>query len=374
MVARLTLRVLVEVTLVVLGAALIAWAVIANQQWFDRHFLPAFSVSRAAYVWWESVGRIGAAVLGASLAIVIRPRVGRFVATTPSVALNALLALVMAVVASEVVLGYAHRHAAVEEPVGHEPRRRLDTKLGWTFVPSRVAQETVGGRIVEYAIDSSGYRVRRLDEPVDPNRTTIVFTGESMIVGEGLTWDESVPAQAGAILGVQSANLAVLAYATDQAYLRLRSELPRFRQPIAVVSIFTPAIFDRNLDDDRPHLGEGLEWLPAASRWRLVEILRLLVRYRKPETIDRGIALTREVLHATCDLARARGATPLIVVPQFMPEEPGEREVRERVFDGTDLPVVRVELDPSWRIPGDGHPDARAAHAIAVAITTRLRG
>lgn len=360
--------------LVALGSALVLWAVVANQQWFDRHFLPAFSVSRATYVWWESVGRIGAVVLGASLAIVIRPRAGRFVAKNPAIAFSALLAVVMAVVASEVVLGYAHRHSGIEEPAGNEPRRRLDPQLGWTFVPSRVGTRMTGGRIVEYAIDSSGDRVRRLDEPIDPVRPTIVFTGESMIVGEGLTWDESVPAQSGAILGVQSANLAVLAYATDQAYMRLRTELPRFRQPMAVVSIFTPAIFDRNLDDDRPHLGEDLEWLPATSRWRLVEILRLLVRYREPETIDRGIAVTRKVLQATCDLAKTRGAVPLIVVPQFMPEEPGERAVRERVFDGTGLPVVRIDLDATWRIPGDGHPDARAAHAIAAAIAMRLRG
>ena len=137
--------------------------------------------------------------------------------------------------------------------------------------------------------------------------------------------------------------------------------------------MFTPTLFDRNMDDDRPHLGQGLVWLPATERWRLLEILRLLVRYRREETIERGVAVTREVLRETCRLARARGASPLIVVPQFMPEEPAERAVRQRVLDGTDVPVVRVELDGRWRIPGDGHPDARAAHAIAVAIATRLR-
>jgi hypothetical protein len=64
---------------------------------------------------------------------------------------------------------------------------------------------------------------------------------------------------------------------------------------------------------------------------------------------------------------------PVIVVPQFTPEEPDERELRNRVLDGANLPVVRVELDGGWRIPGDGHPDARAAHAIATAIATRLQ-
>ena len=373
MVARLVLRIAVELTLALLGSALVAWAIVANQQWFDRHFLPAFFVSRDAYIGWESLGRIGAAIVGAAMALVLRPRIGRFVANNAALTVNTLLAVLMAMVVSEVTLAYVHRHAAAEEPAGHEPRRRLDPHMGWTFAPSRVVRQMEGGRIIEYAFDRSGYRVRRLDEPVDTDRPTIVFTGESMIVGEGLTWDESVPARTGAALGIQTANIAVSAYANDQAFMRLRSELPRFRQPVAVVSIFTPTLFDRNMDDDRPHLGPGLVWLPATERWRLLEILRLLVRYRREATIERGVAVTQEVLRATCDLARERGASPLIVVPQFMPEEPAERAVRQRVLDGTGLPIVRVELDGRWRIPGDGHPDARAAHAIAAAITIRLQ-
>ena len=373
MVVRLALRIAVELALAWLGCVLIVWAVVANQQWFDRHFLPAFFVSRGAYVWWESLGRIMAAVVGASIAVVLRPRIGRFVAHNATLALTVMLAVPLAIVTSELTLRYVHRHAASEEPAGQEPRRRLDPQFGWTFVPARVARQMESGRMIEYAFDPLGYRVRRLGEPVDPDRPTIVFTGESMIVGEGLTWEESVPAQTGASLGIQSANLAVSAYASDQAFMRLRAELPRFRQPIAVVSVFTPTLFDRNMDDDRPHLGQGLVWLPATERWRLLDILRLLVRYRKEETIERGITVTREVLRATCDLARTRGAVPLIVVPQFIPEEPAERALRQRVLDGTNLPVVRVELDRTWRIPGDGHPDPRAAHAIAVAIAARLR-
>ena len=265
---------------------LIAWAVIANQQWFDRHFLPTFFLSRETYVRGEWLGRAAAAVLGASLALVIRPRAGRFIAHHATLTINIALAIVMAVGTSEMILSQLHRHASGAEPAGQEPRRRLDAQLGWTFVPARAA---------------------------------------------------------------------------------------RHKEPGRVMSIFSPTIFDRNMDDDRPHLGPGLVWTPAVQRWRLLEILRLVVRYRKPETIERGISVTRDVLRATCNLATARGAVPVIVVPQFTPEEPGERELRDRVLDGANLPVVRVELNGGWRIPGDGHPDARAAHAIAIAISTRLR-
>src|SRR5205814_6418488 len=90
------------------------------------------------------------------------------------------------------------------------------------------------------------------------------------------------------------------------------------------------------------------------------------------EAIERGISVTREVLRSTIDLARACGAVPIIVVPQFTPEEPEEREIRSRVLDEAGLPYVWVELDDSWRAPHDGHPDARAAYAIAVAISNQL--
>ena len=348
------------------------WAVAANQQWFDRHFLPAFFVSRQSYVWIESIGRVGAATIGIGLVALVRGRAGRLVGRHPLLVLNIVVAIVLAFGVSEVILSALHSHAADQEPFGQEPRRRIDARLGWTFVPSRTVEHLESGRRVRYAFDAHGYRVRQLDDPVDFARPTLVFTGESMIVGEGLTWDESVPGEVGAMLGMQSANLAVSAYATDQAYMRVQAELPRFQHPAAVVTVFAPTLFDRNMDSDRPHLGPGLVWRPPVKRWRLLEIVRLVVRYRKEETIERGIAVTRGILQATTDLARSRGATPLIVVPQFVPEPPEEQRLRQRILDGSGLAIVRVELNEAWRISGDGHPDARAAHAIAEAIAARL--
>jgi hypothetical protein len=254
-----------------------------------------------------------------------------------------------------------------------EPQRRLDAKLGWVFVPARTGRDMVEGRRIEYAFDSSGYRVRRANDSVDPERPTAVFTGESIMLGQGIDWEETVPAQVETILGIQSANLAVHGFSTDQAYIRLSAELPRFRQPVAVVSLFSPGLFNRNMDEDRPHLGPDLVWLPAKPRWRLALITSILVPYRSAEEIDHGVAMTRAVLRSTLDLAHARGAVPLIVVPQFLPEDPTERAVRRRVLDEASLPYLWVGLDSGWRLPHDLHPDARAAHAIAVAVAGRLR-
>ena len=80
--------------------------------------------------------------------------------------------------------------------------------------------------------------------------------------------------------------------------------------------------------------------------------------------------MTRSSLVAIVAEARARGAVPLILVPEFTPEQPVERRLRERVLAG--LPYVRVELDPHWSIPGDGHPDSRANRAMADAVLAVL--
>jgi hypothetical protein len=195
---------------------------------------------------------------------------------------------------------------------------------------------------------------------------------ESVMFGEGLTWDESIPAQVAATMHVQSANLAVHGYGSDQAFMRLQAELPRFRHPVALVSLFLTALFGRNLDSDRPHLGPGLIWLAPQPRSRLTSIASLVVPYRSDATIARGVAMTRDVFRATVDLARAHGAAPLVVIPQFGREEEPERVLRQRIFDDSNIPFVLVEIDDAWRLPWDRHPNAYAAKVIASAIAERL--
>src|SRR5262249_16106668 len=217
---------------------------------------------------------------------------------------------------------------------------------GWVLAPERTGRRTVSGRTVEYAIDDSGYRVRRADEYVDRERPTIVFAGESVMFGEGLTWVESIPAPASAVLCVHTANLAVdssvlgahtayLAvhgYSTDAITFTLTSELPRFNQPVAVVAIFMKELFGRNLDDDRPHLAPGLVWQRAERTPALMSIAGLLVPYRRDVTVDRGFQVTREAFLAMDDLARRRGATPLVIVPRFGDEDELQRSIRRRII------------------------------------------
>lgn len=365
-------RAIAEVVVASIGGALLLGAGVAGQRWLDRHFLPSFLLPRDWYVLIETSARVVMAALGVLLVCVARPRVGRFTARAPARALHIAVAAALAFGASEPVLRQVQLRPAEWLWPEEEPHRRPDPRLGWTFVPSRVGRSHVGGRVVEYALDAAGYRVSRVDAPVDPQRPTILFTGESVMFGEGLTWDESVPAQVGAMTGIQSANLAVHGFGTDQAYLKLETELPRFRRPVAVVSLFMVAVVGRNLEHERPHLEPGLVWRPAVQRWRLASLARLLVPYHSDNVVDEGVEVTREVLRATVALARDRGATPLVVEPRFGREGEAAERLRRRIID-PDLPYVLVEIDPAWRLHWDRHPDARAAHAMAAAITGRLR-
>ena len=112
----------------------------------------------------------------------------------------------------------------------------------------------------------------------------------------------------------------------------------------------------------------------AEQRSRLSSLAKLLVPYRADTTVERGVTVTREVLRATSELARAHGATPLLVVLQFGHEAQPEQMLRRRILDNASIPYVFVEIDSSWRLPWDRHPNARAARAIATAIESELRG
>jgi hypothetical protein len=366
-------RVIVEAVVASIGAALLICAIAANQPWLDRHFLPSWFLPHDWLALIESSVRVMLAAVGVTLALWVRPRAGRAIASSPALVVASVIAAVLAIGASEVVLRYVRLRPTGWLVPEEEPLRRRDPRLGWTLVPARTGHNIVGSRAIDYSLDAAGYRVRRVDEPVDPDRPTILFTGESVMFGQGLTWEESVPAQVGTRMGIQSANLAVHGFSSDQAYLRLEMELPRFQQPVAVVALFMTAIFGRNLDDDRPHLGPGLVWLPGKPQGRLASLTKLLVPYRKEDTVERGVAMTREVLGATVNLARARGARALIVVPQFGVEGPAERGLRRRILDEAGLPYVWIEIADTWRIPGNLHPNSRAAQAIAAAVAGRLQ-
>ncbi len=361
-------RTAVSIAIAAAGAVIAAAAVAADQHWFDRHFLPSFLVTRQTDLWVYRAVRATIVVFGAGVVLAARPLAARVTSRGLQTLTAATVAAALALGASELVLArWQFRLDGLVSP-DDEPRRRTDAHLGWTLVPSRSAVMSGGGRTIAFSLDANGYRVPRIDQPVDRDRPALIFIGESVIFGEGLSWEESIPGRVAALTGVQTANMAVHGYGSDQAYMRLVQELPRFRHPAGVVSLFMPVLFGRNLNDDRPHLAPGLVWKPPVTHARIKSLLTFAVPYRSDETIERGIRTTRDVLRATAEAARARGAIPLIVVPQFGPEDPVEQTLRQRVVGESGVPYVFVPIDGAWRLPWDRHPNAQAADVIARAI------
>jgi hypothetical protein len=360
------------------GLALILLAGAAGRGWTEWHFLPAWA-------WpWETqlrillVLRIVVGLIGLLVILIVRPRLARGTANGRGReiligGLSALLAVIAAFGATEGVLRTRTWRSVQERFDRAEPRRIGDPILGWTFVPDHGGRNFFGGRIVHYATEAHGYRVAAIGQEPDFGRPTAVFAGESIILGYGLQYPETIPAQFERTTGIQSVNIAVNAYATDQTLLRLRRELPRFAHPVAVIVPFVPVLLDRNLDRDRAHLDRNLVWRPAEPPpLRLVELARRPLRYRSTKSIEDGVAMTQAALRAAIALARSRGAEPIVLVPQHKPEVARETQVRRMVLDAGHIPYLLVWLPADWRVPGDRHPDARAARAMAAAVAKVL--
>lgn len=361
-----------------IGMTLLFAAWLMDAAWFDAHILPSFFISRHSQ--WTAVvtARWALVVAGLLTIVVARPILVRLARSAGlvrvclfTIATNAAVAA--AIISTEMILRTQKWDAFQARNVTREPRRQADARLGWTHLPGHSGRDLIGDRWIAYAFDHHGYRVGQPGTETDLAAPSILFTGESTMLGFGLDWAESIPARVGIGLGVKSANLAVTGYATDQAFMRLRADLPHFRCPLGVVSLFMPSFLDRNLNADRPHLDAGLRQHEPHIGWRLATLARHALHYRDKETIDEGVAMTAAVLRATEVIAQPRGAWALIVVPVFMPESRSERIIRRRVLHDAGLDYVMVPLDRRLQIVGDGHPNRQAAALVASAIIARLR-
>jgi len=157
--------------------------------------------------------------------------------------------------------------------------------------------------------------------------------------------------------------------------------LEAFTRPIALVTLVLADELERSAAGDRRHLvlsRDGSLLLhdpPPGLRQTstLRDLLRRATHYEDGEAIE----LARALLRATTARARAHGALPLFVMTNFgpacLPDASGEPALEHVLFDDLDAPHLRVDLDPSWRLKDDPHPDARASRKLADAIESLLR-
>ncbi|WP_395670307.1 hypothetical protein [Phenylobacterium sp.] len=375
--ARRRRRVLLDLLLASASGALLFWALSADEAWLDRHFLPDFRIPRSHTVIGLHTLRTLAVLAAVLLVVQVRPWLQRRadrhgLIRLLALAAPSLFAAALAIPAAELILRMTEKPRLEHKVAAHEPRRVPDAQLGFRFAAGRVSYGDAGGRSIRYVFDPSGYRVAEAGERVDPARPTILLVGESIMCGYGLKWDETIAAQVEQETGVQVADLAVEGYSIDQAFMRFRQEWGRFRQPVAVVTLFLPSAMYRTLEETRPRFAPGLTWQPPEERWWLERVIRRRASYRKTGEVEAAVLVARQVLTATAREARARGAEPLVVVPVLTPEPVVERRLRQRVLGDADVPYVLVPIPRAWRLPDDRHPDPRGAREIAAAIVGRL--
>lgn len=371
-------RIVAEAAVACVAAPLLGFAVLANHRWLDWHMLPDILIPRSIHVAWLDTERVIALAAALLLLFLVRPWIGRWaersrpgdIAWTLA---GGAIALILSLGLSEVAMRWIFWRDDRSWATDLEPLRRSHPVLGWENIPNRTGHEDFRGRRISYVFDRGGNRVADPTKPVDYTQPTILYLGESLMFGAKLNWEETVPGQLQAMTGIQSANLAINAFATDQTHVHLIRELPKFRHPVAIVVIFAPTMLERNLRRTKPHLDDALRWQPARSEWRLQHLARVVFPFHSRSTIENVLVKTRTVLEATAAAARARNVPILLLIPTFMPEEPNEGLFRDMILRGTNIPHVVVPLDPDWRLWPDFHPDARADRAMALAVASRLK-
>ncbi|MGH7296499.1 MAG: hypothetical protein ACRELB_16295 [Polyangiaceae bacterium] len=160
-------------------------------------------------------------------------------------------AAVLALVTSELLLrgvGLPRKHdlAGSCDPMMTEP----DARTGWRWRPSFTIVREQGGRRIPFAFDADADRAPAPGWAPEPSKPTILFAGESIVEGHALLWRETMLALVSAALDVQTVNLGVQGYGSDQAFVRLVDALPRFEHVVAVVTLFFPGLVDRELVDE----------------------------------------------------------------------------------------------------------------------------
>src|SRR5258706_12065909 len=138
------------------GCALIAAAAVADQAWFDRHFLPSYWTPREEIVRTELLVRIVVVVIGAVIVLVGR-KGAPLLTREPLYLFTISLSVILAFGASELVLRRG-RPGPHEFTTGSEPRGHLDAPLGWLFYVSRTPSATHLERRIAYTFDLNRYR------------------------------------------------------------------------------------------------------------------------------------------------------------------------------------------------------------------------
>lgn len=363
-------RIAVEAAILFVAVVMAAWAVLADEVWWNVHWFRHACAVEPSELRRALVLRVCAGVLAVVLAVFVRPRLGRFLSTRSwralaRKALPSVLAALLALAATEGILRWRNEHKP----------RRIERYLH--HMRRQTMRMDVGGRTVTYHLNREGYRGASTDDLPDRSKPTIIISGESVALGFGLEYSETIGARLTQSTGIQTMNMAASGEGTDLSYVRLQKVLPTFEKPIALVMFIVHTWIERNVDDYRYRYtldGEG-RLIPKAPTPEIVRSspLRALARTLVPYRDDEMIEVTRTLMREIAKLARSVGAYPLFVLTQCGAHclDPNPW-IAQRLVEGLDAASIRVDTRDVL-LPNDMHPGPLGAARHAEAIERALR-
>src|SRR5262249_33835328 len=134
---------LAEVIVGCIGCAVMAAAFLADQAWFDRHFLPSFWTPREEIIEIEQRARLGVAIAGAIIILFLRKPVARGLRKDPFYLFTIALAVALAIGTAEFLLRV---RAAHKSPELSDRLRHWDAYLGCFVDRSHTRHEMLLGR------------------------------------------------------------------------------------------------------------------------------------------------------------------------------------------------------------------------------------
>jgi hypothetical protein len=359
------------VVCVALGLAACAWAL--DVEWLRIRF--GLELGHEYFLTRERAALITVAL---ALLVLARPRVGRWTervgaAETVAASLRIGIAVVLAIVASEVGLRILKLPKRYDTALTSGAIGEMNARYGWLYKASKSVTVETSGRPIHYDFNADHNRARSVDDLPDPTLPSILFVGESITSGHGVEWEESYPAIVGEALKLQVVDLGVEGYASDQAFLRLFDALPHFERPVLIVTVFLPTLVSRVERVDHPRMifdGDDVKLVPPG----FIQNLRLTQAFRESFDFHAAWALetTAEVFRRTVQMAKARGARAIFVTPYLGKKPRGDDFLIQELLVRQGFTVIDPDFDFE-PIPVDNHPNAASTRSLAEALVVAFR-
>jgi hypothetical protein len=329
----------------------------------------------------------------ARLRLIVFPSTKRAVFVAILVTFAVILVLVTAEIAFRIIdYPFKARWTPSENTLA-----RFDDDLGWSYIPDRSYDRPMpdGTSLVTH-FNNIGARVRRSQQPTNPQTPSVLFVGCSFTMGHGVSFEDSLPGQfedRADPHDLQAVNLGVQAFGTDQALLQLERHIGTVNTK-GVVYTFIDGHINRNAVHDRrmlvPHarfLGTKPRFavrpsgelyqrdLPqryeAFSRLRLGELLAFKWTLWGPRPRP---DVTRTMVERMAQRSKEQGAPFVIVYWTWRPP------AAERVdaFFGSIKPNLVIPAIGAprgwsgWQLWNDEHPNPRAHAYVARLVREKL--